>query len=225
MQQSLWKRLLSYFMELHIESTSSEHNPNLYVVLNNGRYQLCTDNAIYSFSDLYDNFKVAFQKINLDQFEIKEVLVLGLGLASIPVILEKNFEKKYHYTTIEIDEEVNYLASKYVIPSLESNMTMICDDALGWVNRCEEKYDLITMDIFLDDIIPDQFETVEFLNSLKSILRPNGILMYNRLSLHDTDIAKCEQFFKDSFNPIFKDATYIEVRGNWILINRKDILK
>ena len=89
-----WKKILSYFFEFHIESAPSEINPHLYVSLNRGRYQLSTANAIYSFEDLYDNFFDAFKKVNLDQYPIKNVLVLGLGLGSIPLMLEKNLKKK-----------------------------------------------------------------------------------------------------------------------------------
>ena len=49
MKQPLWKRLVSYLFEIHVESTSSEFNPHLYVSLYKGRYQLSTANAIYSF--------------------------------------------------------------------------------------------------------------------------------------------------------------------------------
>ena len=112
MKQPLWKRFLSYLFEIHIESTSSEYNPHLYVSLQKGRYQLSTANAVYSFEDLYDNFSDAFKEIDLDRLNIQNVLILGFGLGSIPIILEQNFKKKYHYTGVEIDEEVLYLAKK-----------------------------------------------------------------------------------------------------------------
>ena len=63
MKQPLWKRLLSHLFEIHIESTSSEYNPHLYVSLRKGRYQLSTANAIYSFEDLYYNFLMLLQKL------------------------------------------------------------------------------------------------------------------------------------------------------------------
>ena len=113
MKQPKWKRLLSYLFEIHIESTSSDYNPHLYVSLQKGRYQLSTANAIYSFEDLYDNFSDAFKEIDLDQLNVQNVLILGFGLGSIPIILEQKFNKKYFYTGVEIDEEVLYLANKY----------------------------------------------------------------------------------------------------------------
>ena len=115
-----WKRLLSYFVEFHIESAPSELNPHLYVSLNRGRYQLCTANAVYSFADLYDNFVKAFQRLQPAQLPIREVLLLGFGLGSIPLMLEKKFHCRIRYTGVEADESVIWLAGKYALPELQS---------------------------------------------------------------------------------------------------------
>ena len=139
---------MSYFFEFHIESAPSEINPHLYVSLSRGRYQLSTANAIYSFEDLYDNFFDAFKQIDLDKYPIKNVLVLGLGLGSIPLMLEKNFGKKYNYTAVEIDESVIYLSSKYALPQLKSNIQMICADAFAFVMQTEQKFDLICIHFY-----------------------------------------------------------------------------
>ena len=163
MKQPLWKKLLSHVFELHIESTSSEYNPHLYVSLREGRYQLCTANAIYSFEDLYDNFSAAFKQLDLDKISGKNVLLLGFGLASVPIILEKQFHKKYHYTGIEIDEEVIYLANKYAMDELVSSFNLICADAYHFVMQCEEQFDLVIMDVFFDDVIPEQLKVNFFL--------------------------------------------------------------
>ncbi len=214
----LWKRLLSYLFELHIESTSSEHNPHLYVSLKNGRYQLSTANAIYSYGDLYDNFSEAFQQLNLEQREIKNVLILGFGLGSIPVILEK-MQLQYHYTAVEIDEEVVYLASKYVVPHLHSKLEIICADAFAFMHQNNKKYDMIAVDLFLDDIIPDKFQQTDFLNQLKEAIRPNGLLLYNRLNYNDTDHEANKLFYKNTFKTVFEEGRYLEVKGNWMLLN------
>lgn len=225
MKQPLWKRLLSYFIELHIESTSSEYNPHLYVSLNQGRYQLCTENAIYSFDDLYDNYSDAFRMIKLDELPIQKVLILGFGLGSIPLILEKTFKKNYHYTGIEIDEEVIYLASKYTLPKLSSPTQLICADAELWMNQCQEQFDLITVDLFLDDVIPVVFEQIKFLEGLKKILSPKGILLYNRLAYTPNDVEKARAFYNEKFASVFNSGQYLEVKGNWILINNKEVVK
>ncbi len=211
---------MSYFFEFHIESAPSEINPHLYVSLSRGRYQLSTANAIYSFEDLYDNFFDAFKEVNLDQYPIEDVLILGLGLGSIPLMLEKNFEKKYNYTAVEIDESVIYLASKYALPQLESNIQMICADAFAFVMQTEQKFDLICMDVFLDDVVPEEFEENDFLKKLKTLVNDDGILLFNRLASHPKDVERTKVFYHKNFKAVFPEGSYLEVKGNWMLLNK-----
>ncbi len=192
--------------------------------LNRDRYQLCTANAIYSYEDLYDNFTEAFRKIPLNRHTIKNVLILGFGLGSVPMILEQKHQFNFHYTGIEIDEEVIYLASKYALPSLQSPIELICADAAAYVAQCQTTYDLVIMDVFLDDVVPDTFEQQSFLENLKKCITPNGILMYNRLAYNRQDLEQTRAFYEKQFKPVFTEGSYLEVHGNWILLNRADLL-
>jgi len=157
--------------------------------------------------------------VDLDKFSIKNVLVLGLGLGSIPMMLEKNFEKKYHYTAVEIDESVIYLASKYALPKLESKIEMICADAFAYVMQCEQQFDMVCMDVFLDDIVPEAFEDILFLEKLKQLVHPNGILLFNRISNHRLDATNAEVFYKEKFKQVFPEGSYLEIKGNWMLMD------
>jgi SAM-dependent methyltransferase len=214
-----WKEWLSYIYEFDIESVGSAVNEVLHVSYSKGRYQLSTENAIYSFGDLYTNFYYAFERLDLEKLKIENVLILGFGLGSIPLMLEKNFNQNYNYTGVEIDEEVIYLANKYVTNELDASIEMICADALMFLEVNEEKYDMICVDLFLDDIIPAQFEQQDFLIQIKNKLSENGILLYNRLALTDQDQLESETFFEMEFLPIFPKGRYLDVDGNWILLN------
>lgn len=215
-----WKRWLSYLVEMHIESAPSKHNPHLYVSLRNGRFQLSTAHAVYSFEDLYSNFRKAFEKINFQQLPSQEVLVLGLGLGSIPYMLENNFDQSLKYTLVEIDENVLHLAEKYCLHQLTSPQMCIQADAYAFMMQNKEQYGMICMDIFLDDVIPTPFESVDFLETLKTALLPGGVLLYNRLYRQKQDKVKTQAFFEDTFRTVFPEATYIEVDGNWIISNQ-----
>lgn len=217
--------MLSYLFEWHIESAPSETNPHLYVSLKNGRYQLCTANAVYSFEDLYTNFLWAFEQASLDRLPGKEVLVLGLGLGSIPFILEKKFHKKYHYTAVELDEAVIYLAERYGLDGLTSPISTICADAYAFMLQNEEQFSLVCMDIFLDDVVPRPFESPEFLDALKNALAPGGLLLYNPLADNPRDRRKTQLFLERHFLPTFPEGGYLDVGGNWILVNEKRALK
>lgn len=224
MRPPRWKQWLSYFVEQHVESTSSGHNPHLYVSLSNGRYQLCTANAIYSYEDRYDNYRKAFTRINLDLLPGKEVLLLGLGLGSIPIMLEKIFDRELYYTAVEIDEAVIELATKYALPDLVSPVEIICADALVYVDQRPNTFDLICMDVFLDDIVPESFERETFLSHLKAMLNPKGLLLFNRLAATAKDKKESRQFFEDSFLKIFPEGAYLDVGGNYILFNHGEWL-
>ncbi|GJM35961.1 MAG: hypothetical protein DHS20C18_49620 [Saprospiraceae bacterium] len=221
MQEPWWKRWTSYLFEWHIESTSSEYNPHLYVSLNRGRYQLCTANAIYSFGDLYDNFSRAFSKMDLDHLPGDQVLILGFGLGSIPLMLEKNFDRQYHYTAIEIDEAILELTAKYTLPDITSPVETICTDASAYVVQSTERFAMICMDVFLDDKVPSSFESEDFLHHLSDLLLPDGMLLFNRLAATPDDIQLTKSYFENTFRKVFPDASYLDVRGNWMLFNRK----
>jgi spermidine synthase len=218
-----WKKYLSYLFEFHIESAPSEINPHLYVSLRNGRYQLSTANAIYSFADLYDNFTLSFEKLYLPE-EKTDVLLLGFGLGSIPYMLEKKFDKNYYYTAVEIDENVLYLANKYTLPDLKASINMIPTDAMAFVHYCQEQFDMICMDVFLDDSVPEGFESESFLLQLQTLLKPKGLLLFNKLAANRKDIEQARTFF-DTFKKVFPNGTYLDVNGNWMLINDRGFIK
>lgn len=220
-----WKNYLSYLFEWHIESRSSEYNPHLYVSLKKGRYQLSTAHAVYSFADLYSNFGDTFDLLDWDANSIQNVLVLGLGLGSIPLLLEKHLGTDFHCTAIEIDEAVIGLASKYGLPSVSAPVDVICADAKAYLAQSSQTFDLICMDVFLDDLVPTDFEGQHFLEDLRDSLAPKGVLLYNRLAASRTDTSATSTFFKNQFLQVFPEGEYLPLSGNWMLVNREGVFK
>jgi spermidine synthase len=219
-----WKRLLSYVSPIRLETASSDYNPHLEVSLSQGRYMLSTANAVYSFDDLYTNFLGTFRKIKMAKLPGDQVLVLGLGLGSIPYMLEKTLGFDFQYTLVEIDEVIVDLAYRYTLKWLDSHLNIIHSCANIFASATYQQYDLICMDVFEDDDVPSLFKEAEFLEKLKNILAPNGLLLYNVLSARKMDRFRTERFYKDQFLKAFPDGAYLEIGSNWILINQKDYL-
>ncbi|MCB0636474.1 MAG: fused MFS/spermidine synthase [Lewinella sp.] len=185
-----------------------------------GRYQLSTAHAIYSFGDLYLNFRRAFERFDWAEHPVEDVLLLGLGLGSIPLMLEETFHQNCRYTAVEIDEQVIDLAYRYVLSDLDSPIEMICADATAAVAQLpDESYDLICMDIFLDDTVPNQFESPDFLQALERLLRPGGVLLYNRLASKTKDKRDSQAFFNGPFTEVFPAGRLLDVRGNYLLVS------
>lgn len=220
MRPSFRTKLGSYFVDIQLEETLSAYSGKLEVICRNGRYALCTENAVYSYEDLYVNFRDSFQQMNLDEYGIENVLVLGLGLGSIPLLLEKTFKKTYNYTLVEIDQKVVALAQKYTLDELQSSYSVVCMDALEYVKNCSQQFDLVAIDIFIDDQIPSAFESTQFLEDVKKVLSPNALLMYNQLTYNDVLLSKTELFFQRKFKSIFPEAVLLSLSGNKMLLNK-----
>ena len=218
-----WKRYLSYLWELHVESAPSALNPHLYVSIKDGRYQLSTANAIYSFADRYDNYTLALAQVRPGLL-YGDVLVLGYGLGSVPHLLEKNHPAEYAFTGVELDENVLYLADLYG-PPLASPVDLVQADAYAFVHQDYRQYQVIAMDVFVDDVIPERFMELDFLEALRELLTPDGVLLFNCLALKASDKEHTLAFYRGNFKRVFPEGTYLDVDGNYMLINTVEVLK
>lgn len=214
------KRLLSYFAELPVTETTSRYNHRLSVYLHRGRYKLVTKGAIYSFGDLYSNYRRSFEKLDWEKHPVRSCLVLGLGLGSIPDMLVTRFHKKdIQFTAVEIDEKVTQLAMKYVLRPKKINVQVFEADAASFLQWHQGSYDMICSDVFVGDRIPKELETVEALFAMKSMLKPGGVLLYNRLSRFEPDIKISLTFMDEVFLKVFPSGGYLDVDGNWMFVN------
>jgi len=79
------------------------------------------------------------------------------------------------------------------------------------------------MDVFENAIIPENFQTIEYLQMLEGKLNHSGILLYNRMNKTEEDKFRNLQFEK-SFASIFPEYEILEIKDNIILINDKNCL-
>ena len=224
MKKPLGKKAFSYIKDILLESTSSEYNSVLEIYLIDGRYQLCTAGAVYSFEDKYINFFETFRNIDWNKIQVKKVLLLGLGLASIPQMLEQKFDKDFDYTAVEIDYEIIRLAGKYILDDLHSPIQTYEMDAEIFVEITTEKFDMIIIDIFDNNIVPANFETLPFLTKTSNLLNEDGVMLFNRLNIDNNSHSKTMEYFESIFKKVFPKAYTFFVRDNIILCNRKDII-
>lgn len=215
----LIKRMLSHLLEIPVAEYSSPHNEQLKIVLQRGRYKLITNGAIYSYGDLYSNFRRAFERLKWSEHHFDSCLVLGLGLASIPDMLVNRFHKPMQFTAVEIDEVVTKLAFDYVLHPKKINVHVFTADASSFLDWHHGLYDLICCDVFEGDHIPVELETLESLLAMKDLLKPGGLLLYNRLSRYRPDMDKNLKFMEEVFLKVFPQGGYLDVYGNWMFVN------
>lgn len=213
----LWKKWVSWCWPQHLETMEDREGSHVSVWLSRGRLQLTASNAIYSYDDKYTNFLRPLKKLYPTPKSGEKVLLLGFGLGSIVYILEKVLRCDFVYTAVELDEAVISLASKYSLPRFRSPVTIVEGDAVYYTHYAEGTYELICIDIFEDDIIPPSCETIQFLERVKALLTPGGILLYNRLYQGSGDRFATDRFVENVFTKVFPDAKWIDTEGNRVL--------
>jgi len=215
-----YKMAMSYLRDIHIESCSSAYNPDMQVLLSRGRYQLVTAKAIYSHEDLYSNFsKILLETIDLSKTAVRKVLVLGLGLASIPIILEKIDQGAFEITAVEIDEVVCQLAAEYAYPMIQSSIETVIGEAYHYVMECEDQFDLICVDLFLGDTTPQKFRSKKFLERLSQLTSSSGAILYNTIAYTSIDKKRSKGFYLDVFQPVFPESEMVYAHKNYMLIS------
>lgn len=220
-----WRFWLSYIWEQRLETTSSEYNDYLEVSIVHGRLQLTAEEAIYSFGDYYLNFRKLFDRFAfIDLPQQAEVLVLGLGLGSIPEILSKLWEVDYSYTAVEIDPVIVQLASDYSLPRLDVPIEVVNTDALVYLQSTARTFDLICMDVFQDADIPEAFLGAEYLELLAARLNPGGAIVFNRLAATLHDRKQSQEYFESVFKSVFPEADKVNTGGNFMLVNNRSFI-
>jgi len=139
------------------------------------------------------------------QPEPDKILIIGLGGGTLPSTLSRIFPKA-KIDTIEIDPAVVRVAQKYFNFRTTSTNNVSEEDGRVFVKRAITKgmkYDLIMLDAFDHDYIPEHLLTQEFLKEVKKVMTPGGVLTANTWSssrLYDHESATYESVFGVFFN-------------------------
>lgn len=117
--------------------------------------------------------------------EPKDILVIGLG-GGVLVNHYKEIYPDANITSVEIDPVVAKMAKKYFSYTDDGDQydTHIRDGRV-FVKRAlrkEQRYDFVVLDAFNSDYIPEHMMTKEYLEEVKGILKPGGIIMANTFS-------------------------------------------
>jgi spermidine synthase len=148
----------------------------------------------------------------------QRILVIGLGGGTLPEALQEIFPNTTIHT-VEIDPAVEEIAEEYFNFVPGPNTENFISDGRVFVKRAQlrgDQYDLIMLDAFEADYIPEHMLTQEYLEEVKSILTPDGVLVANtfsRSALYDYESVTYQAVFGDFYNLKF---------ANRIVLTKKD---
>jgi len=193
------KKILSYLWP-QTTKFPSDHNGNLEVTLYNGKKMLDSKNANYSFGSLQRILEIGFN--NIDFTNINSILLLGLGGGSAVNSLRKKFKYNKLIHAVELDSKVINIAEKEFGVASSDNLIIQKADALDFVANCKKEFDLVIVDIFIDNRVPNQFYSTKFCENVLKLISSKGNLIFN-LGLDKKSInerKKVAIYFKEKQN-------------------------
>jgi spermidine synthase len=150
--------------------------------------------------------------------EPKSVLIIGLGGGTIPRALHE-LVPQARIDVVEIDPAVVKVARRYFDLGENSEMNVIEADGRVQVKRAlreRKSYDLIMLDAFDHEYIPEHLLTQEFLKEVKALLAPGGVLAANTFSssrLYDHESTTYASVFPEFFNLKKENRVIIAANG------------
>ena len=133
------------------------------------------------------------------------VLIVGLGGGTLPMAL-RDLLPETRIDTVEIDEAVVRVAKEYFGYQEDEYNRAIIQDARVYGKRSALRgltYDLIILDAFNGEYIPEHLMTVEFLEEMRALLSDDGVLVANTFAssqLYDFESATYAAVFGDFLN-------------------------
>jgi spermidine synthase len=115
----------------------------------------------------------------------KSILVVGLGGGTLPVAFRELLPNA-HIDVVEIDPAVASVAEAFFDYKASAPGKLYVQDARIFGKRAAtrpQRYDLILLDAFNGDYIPEHLMTREYLLETQKLLAPDGVLLANTFSI------------------------------------------
>ena len=148
----------------------------------------------------------------------ESILIVGLGGGTLPRALFNALPDAV-IDTVEIDPAVVRVAKQYFGYQTGPRQRVFVEDGRAFIERAHREgrhYDLIMLDAFDVNYIPPHLLTREFLQHVKALLTPDGVVVANTISrskVYDQESATYADVFGDFFNLRNNNRVIIATRG------------
>lgn len=152
-----------------------------------------------------------------------DILIIGLGGGTLPTTLHELYPNA-RIDVVEIDPAVKTVAETYFNFTASEQVVVFLQDARVFTKRAlirDESYDLIMLDAFNGDYIPEHLMTREYVEESRQLLRAGGVLVANTFSiskLYDHESETYRAVFGEFYNVTTNDS------ANRIIIARNEPL-
>jgi spermidine synthase len=180
--------LFSYFFPQTIAISHSQYNASIRIIKRFGKNELYVNGIQQSGPYTVRLWKTGLQTVfDRPPKIVKNILIFGVGGGTLFEILFRQFPDA-HITAIDIDKQIIELYKTYFLIENHSNLTLLPVDAKKYIVdiiRTKNTYDLIIVDLYIGNDVPEFVTDGSFLTSLKRITATGGIFIWNYFSVHN----------------------------------------
>jgi spermidine synthase len=142
----------------------------------------------------------------------KKALMIGGGAYSFPKFFLANYPDAT-LDVVEIDGELPAVAQKFFSLKESSRMRLIAEDGRTFLNRNQEKYDVIYIDAFHNLYsIPFHLTTQEAIKKIQSQLSDNGVVILNLISAIEGERGRFFQAEYATYRSVFPEVAVFPVQ-------------
>ncbi|UYW02204.1 fused MFS/spermidine synthase [Flavobacterium agricola] len=184
----IFLKVLSYLYPIRIKTFQSEFSGKLELTYYDGALVLDTQKTNYSYGNLQRLLAAGLKQIperEINRFT--EILILGVAGGSVIETLYKNHFYTGNIDAVDIDPVVLQIAEDYFNINQFTKCKLWVADAAQFVAQSTKLYDLVLVDLFLDEVIPDFVFTEPFLNQLKKLIATQGYVLFNTIKTKNKD--------------------------------------
>lgn len=153
--------------------------------------------------------------------EPKNILIVGLGGGSLSKYCYRQFSQA-RITTLEINREVIGLRDCFLVPHDDERFQVVHADAADYLERNDIQADIILLDGFAADGLPEGLNSESFYGNCWRALSPHGVLVANFVG------NNCQvEVYVDRLKAVFENQVWISTvfeRANLIAfaVNDRD---
>lgn len=189
------KKIISFLYPITIFKQNSTVSNSIEITWNNGQLVMDSKNTNYSYGSLQRILRRGLLSIGYENIKtMNSILVLGVAGGSIIKTLVNEINFNGEITGVEIDSEIIFLANKFFKLNEIPNVTIIIDDAKKYVQETDKTFDLIIIDIFQDNSMPEFLFESEFVENIIFLLNPSGYLLFNTMINSNADKERNKHF-------------------------------
>jgi len=193
----------SLYRNILVTEDSERRCMRFTITSNSGQNQSCR------FLRDHDSLVFPYAKMVLSSLLVQDnpqrILILGLGGGTLVHTYSLLFPEA-EILIVEIDEAVVRVAEQYFDFAVSDRIKVEAVDGRVYVKRAGlrgEKFDLVILDAFNGEYIPEHLMTREFLEEVKALLPVNGMVVANTFStsrLYDAESVTYSAVFGELYN-------------------------